>query len=248
MPARWNKGEIIAIETLSPTTKQFTIKVEGTEILNYKAGQFIVLDLPIGEKRLNRWRSYSIANAPDQSNIIQLSIVYLEGGRASQYFFEEVKIGTEVKFKKPDGNFCLPDEIVTDLVFICTGTGVAPFRSMLQTIQQGKIKHKNIHLVFGTRKKEGILYRNEFEKLQEDNPNFKYYVALSRVSEIQQEDFNFPITKGYLHQIYQSFQLDAMDKPHFYICGWTQMIDDAVANLFVKMQVPKQQIHYELYG
>ena len=60
------------------------------------------------------------------------SIVKLEGGLGTTYLFEEAKVGTEIKFKKPAGVFTLPADVSDkNLVFICTGTGVAPFRSMV---------------------------------------------------------------------------------------------------------------------
>ena len=60
---KWYDSEIINIKEQSPTTRLFTLKVQGDEPINFKAGQFVTMDLPISEKRLKRWRSYSIANA-----------------------------------------------------------------------------------------------------------------------------------------------------------------------------------------
>jgi CDP-4-dehydro-6-deoxyglucose reductase len=124
---------------------------------------------------------------------------------------------------------------------ICTGTGVAPFRSMLIDIQKNKKQHKNIHLIFGTRNESGILYREEFEKLEKEMPGFKYTITLSR-------DENWKGLKGYVHQVYLEEYKNVRPDVDFYICGWSNMIDDAVANLLLKLKYDKSQIHYELYG
>ncbi|NJL76697.1 MAG: hypothetical protein HC892_18430, partial [Saprospiraceae bacterium] len=117
------------------------------EIVSFKAGQFVTMDLPIHEKRLKRLRSYSIASAPSNDNILEFCIVQLEGGMATNYFFNEVNVGTSILFKPPSGVFILPEPITKDLVFICTGTGVAPFRSMLFDIFNHKKPHQKLHLI-----------------------------------------------------------------------------------------------------
>lgn len=246
MAKKWFDSKVIKIEDESSTTKRFWVKVEGDEIVDFKAGQFVTLDLPISDKRTKRWRSYSIANAPDQSNILEFCIVLLEGGAGTTYFFEEVKIGTPIKFKKPAGGFYLPEKIETDLVFICTGTGVAPFRSMLWDIYNNKIPHKNIHLIFGTRTEDGILYEKELEDLMEKMPDFKYSVALSRAEVLSEKKYE--LVKGYVHPIYQKHFAKVRDDVDFWICGWSNMIDEAVAKLMINMGYDKKQIHYELYG
>ena len=239
MAWKWYDSKVVQIEDASPNTKRFW--VETDENIAFKAGQFVTMDLPISDKRLKRWRSYSIANPPDNTNQLEFCIVNLEGGAASQYLFNEVVVDTPIRFKGPSGTFTLPDSISKDLVLICTGTGVAPFRSMIHEIIQNDIPRKNIHLIFGTRYESGILYRDEFEKIAGDHEWFSYDVALSR------ED-SWDGHKGYVHDIYMQKYGDSPHEKDYYLCGWSAMIDDAVANLIVKMKVDKSRIHYELYG
>ena len=70
MPTTWYDSKVIKIENQSPTTKRFWVEVEGVDSFDFKAGQFVTMDLPLGEKRKQRWRSYSIANAPDGTNVL----------------------------------------------------------------------------------------------------------------------------------------------------------------------------------
>ena len=241
MPWKWYDSTLIKIEDQSPTTKRFWVEIPKEEPISFKAGQFVTMDLPISDKRLKRWRSYSIANAPNGSNVLEFCVVHLDGGAASDYLFNTVKIGENIRFKGPDGGFVLPDPIEKDLVLICTGTGIAPFRSMLIDLQKNQKPHKNIHLIFGTRYEDGILYRDEFEQLEKEMPGFKYSVTLSR-------DEKWKGLKGYVHQVYMEDYKKPRPDVDFYICGWTNMIDDAVANLLLKLKYDKSQIHYELYG
>lgn len=241
MATTWHIGKVVRIEDQSPTTKRFWLEVDGEETFDFRAGQFITMDLPIGERRNQRWRSYSIANAPNGSNLLELCIVHLDSGLASGWLFNEAKIGTDIKFKGPDGTFTLPDEIEKDLVLVCTGTGVAPFRSMILDVFHKKIPHRGIHLIFGTRTSDGILYQQEFEELAQKMPGFRYSVALSRA---QQNGFH----SGYVHDIYLKNYEEKRPDITFYLCGWTEMVDEAVANLIVKMGYDRGQVKYELYG
>lgn len=241
MPWTWYDSKVIRIEDESSSTKRFWLEIPDVPSFDFEAGQFVTMDLPISDKRLKRWRSYSIANAPDGTNVLEFIIVYLDGGGASEYLFHEVKVGTPIRFKGPSGTFTLPKDLTKDLVFICTGTGIAPFRSMIQDLYRKKTPFKNIHLIFGTRHEEGILYRKEMEELARELPNFRYSIALSR-----QEDWAG--YKGYVHQIYLDEYKEVRPDVDFYLCGWSNMIDDAVANLIVKLGYDKSQVHYELYG
>lgn len=241
MAWKWYDSKVIDIQEASPTTKRFWVKVEEVDELDFEAGQFVTMDLPINEKRLKRWRSYSIANGPDGSNVLEFCIVKLEGGAASEYLWDEVKIGSPIRFKGPSGTFVLPKKLDFDMVMVCTGTGVAPFRSMLQEIQRNDLKHKKLHLIFGTRLSEGIIYQEEFIEMTKTIPNFTFSVALSREESKQHHN-------GYVHDIYLEDYKTPREDVHFYLCGWTGMIDDAVANLILKLGYDKSQVHYELYG
>ncbi len=237
--ATWYDGKVIEIKDISPTTKHFLLEVPELEQIDFRAGQFITMDLPIHEKRLKRWRSYSIANPPNGKNTIELCIVYLEGGLASEYLFKELQLHDTIKFKGPVGVFVLPEKLEDSVVLICTGTGVAPFRSMIYDLIQKQKLPKHLHLIFGTRLQENILYREEFEALQLKYPEFKYTVTLSR-------DKNWKGATGYVHAIYES-EYAKQPSTKFYLCGWQTMIDEANVRL-QKMGVPTSNIVYELYG
>lgn len=241
MPWKWYDSQIIQIKDLSPQVKQFWLKISDQDRFQFKAGQFVTLDLPIHDKRTKRWRSYSIANHPDDTNILELCVVFNPEGEATKYLFNEAKIGTAIKFKGPSGTFTLPEDLSDELVLISTGTGVVPFRSMLWDIYYDQKDFNKIHLIFGTRHETGILYRNEFEELAKRLKNFEYSIALSR-------EENWSGCKGYVHKIYESMYQEVIPNRKFYLCGWSNMIDDAVAKLLIDMKYDKSQILYELYG
>src|SRR5207237_8125176 len=100
--------------------------------------------------------------------------------------------------------FTLPESIDKDLYFICTGTGIAPFRSMAQHRIYNKIPHQNIYLIFGCRKLCDGLYASEMKELEQKSPSFKYIPTLSR------EDESAAVRRGYVHAVYEELCRDKM--------------------------------------
>src|SRR5580765_504314 len=154
----WQTGKIVRIENEAENTRRFWIELPSLQSFDFKPGQFVTIDLPIHEKPNKRWRSYSIASWPDGTNTFELVIVLMEGGAGTTYLFNKVDIGSELILRGPQGVFVLPEKIEQDLFFICTGTGVAPFRSMAHHILIHNIPHRNIYLIFGCRKFPDCLY------------------------------------------------------------------------------------------
>src|SRR5687767_169051 len=187
----WRIGKVIKIAEETPSTRRYWIQVPELENFDFKPGQFVTLDLPIHEKPNKRWRSYSIASWPDNTNVFELCIVLLEDGVGTNYLFNEIKEGSEITLRGPVGVFTMPEPLDKDLFLVCTGTGIAPFRSMLHYIKLHNIPYKNIYLLFGSRTKLDLLYYDELKKLSDSMPNVHYLPTLSR------EDWEGQ--KGYVH-------------------------------------------------
>ena len=241
----WRKGIVTRIEQETYNTRRFWITVPEIESFDFVPGQFVTLDLPIHEKPNKRWRSYSIASWPDGTNTFELLIVILEGGLGTTYLFNEVFEGSELTLRGPQGVFTLPQELSKDLYFICTGTGIAPFRSMVHHIQRHSIPHQNINLIFGTRKREDLVYLEEMRRLEGEVEGFHYLPTLSREA--------WDGCCGYVHAVYenlvhQKMNGDAEPPPaQFYLCGWRAMVDEAKQRI-LKLGYDKKDIHLELYG
>ena len=243
----WQKGKIISNKQVAPTTRSFFIEVPEVDSFDFEPGQFITLDLPIHEQKNRRWRSYSIASYPNKTNIIELVIVYLDGGAGSNFLFNETKVGDELTFRGPLGKFVLPTHLNKDLFLICTGTGIAPFRSMIHFIKENNIHYKNIYLIFGSRTFDYCLYKDELIALQENMKNFFYIPCFSR-----ENDIPAWAKKGYVHEAYSEIIAskkinETLSPAYFYLCGWKNMIDDA-RNKIMELGYEKTDIHYELYG
>ena len=242
--SKWKEAVITRIQDRSPTVRSFWVALPDRERLEFRPGQFLTLDLPISDNRRERWRSYSIASAPDGTNEAELCIVRLPNGRGTRYLFEEAGAGTQVLTKEPGGVFTLPERPLDyDVVMVCTGTGVAPFRSMLY--ERLPREDRKIHLIFGCRRPEDLLYREEFERLGKQYAHFTYTATLSR--ELPGETAPFETLRGYVHQVYKRDYTTPRSDLRFYLCGWSKMVDEARANL-LGMGYAERQVILELYG
>ncbi len=243
-PLTWQKAEVISIVQETKQTRRFRLKLLNQERFDFEPGQFVTLDLPIGEKPGKRWRSYSIASWPDGSNEIELLIVLLEGGAGSTFLFNNIKIGSLVNLRGPQGIFLLDPVIDTDLYFICTGTGIAPFRSMLHHIKNKRLSHRKIFLVFGTRTRADLLYYEEMKSLEKEMNDFYYLPTLSRES--------WDGCCGYVHAVYEQLVKEQVKDENlppskFYLCGWKDMITEAKQRI-LELGFDKKSIVQEVYG
>jgi ferredoxin-NADP reductase len=253
-PQPWRTGKVIRIEDETPSTRRYWIQVPELESFDFTPGQFVTLDLPIHEKPAKRWRSYSIASWPDGTNVFELVIVLLEGGAGTTYIFNEVKVGHEFTYRGPQGVFVLPETIDRDLFFICTGTGVAPFRAMSHHLVNHGIPHQNIYLIFGCRKFGDCLYGSELKELAQKSSTFNYMPTFSREEPAEGKHYT-----GYVHNIYEDIVKRNLPggvnengapivKPaYFYLCGWKNMIDEAKKRI-QDLGYDRKSIHQELYG
>jgi len=238
------KAKLIDIVKETTTTNRFYLRPDSKP--TFKPGQFVSLDLPIDEKPSKRIRHYSVANSPSQDTY-ELIIVKKPGGKGTDYLWN-TSIGEEIEFTGPSGIMTMGEDTNKNYIFICTGTGISPFKSMLEHIKENNIETGDIHLVFGTRDKDSILYYDEMIQLEKNIPQFKYHIILSR------EEWNGK--KGYVHLIYEQIIQDYFNQIEegsyngldieFFICGWKDMVKEARAKL-QELGFDKKQIKIEIY-
>lgn len=214
----FHQAEISNIIEINPMVKRFFLKFSHDII--FQSGQFVIIDFG----KLNHTystRSYSIADI-SHGNTIELCVSLKQDGAATPLLFNS-KVGDQLKVSIPQGRFVLPDALETENIgFICTGTGVAPFRAMIKDLLEYRKYTGKVYLFFGCRTQIDILYREEFEELQNKYSNFHYTPVLSRES--------WSGANGYVHKHYEGI---FKDKPNaiIYLCGWTNMIKETRDNL-----------------
>ena len=223
---------------LSEQTKHLEFELEGIPRFGFVAGQWLsfTINKPDGEEIT---RAYSLASPPNGSGRFALCLNRVQDGYMSN-FLCEMKEGETIRCQGPFGDFILRPPM-RDTVFIATGTGVAPFRSMLHWVLADPARHQDrqLCLLFGSRRETDIYYHEEFLRLAAEHQNFRYLPTLSAGSP------EWPGLRGYVQQHVPGIVAGRSDM-HAYICGLDKMIK-ANRELLKDLGWDRKSIRYEKY-
>ncbi len=226
---------VVESKIVTPRNIHLRFQLPKGKEMHFKAGQFVQIFVPQPDKP--RRTSYSIASSPQHPDYFELCVTHVEGGKSST-FLHHLKVGDKVTAMGPLGKFTQPEPLPRDVVYIATGSGIAPMRSMIYDEIHRKTSRK-MYLLFGNRFDDDIIYQKDWEELAKQNPTFKVFFTLSRPSD------QWKGSKGYVQEKIAEFVPDPKSKD-FYICGLSKMIND-VQDKLLSLGVPKEQIHYEKY-
>lgn len=203
---------IQSLDRMAPDVLRVKLRLPPRHGLRYLAGQYIDLIAPDGSRR-----SYSIANAPAGLDQIELHVRQVPGGLMSSYWFDRAKPEDLLRFEGPRGTFFLRDIAGRELVFLATGTGLAPVKAMLESLAAvpRAARPCSIALFWGGRRPEDLYCEPAPEGLDVD-----YVPVLSRAGP------DWAGARGHV----QDRLLDRRPDWHrisVYACGSEAMIEDA---------------------
>lgn len=197
-------------------------------------------------------RAYSMASYPEERDIIMLNVriatpppgMDAPPGVMSSYIFN-LKPGDEVAISGPFGEFFARDTD-NEMVFVGGGAGMAPMRShIFDQLRRLKSKRK-MTFWYGARSYREMFYVDDFNKLQEENPGFKWYIGLS---EPKPED-NWTGYTGFIHNVLYENYLKHHPAPEdceYYLCG-PPMMNAAVIKMLEDIGVERENIMLDDFG
>ncbi|MEC8220859.1 MAG: FAD-dependent oxidoreductase [Nanoarchaeota archaeon] len=237
------KAIISQIKELTPDVKHFELTLKDE--MEFKAGQFI--NLAFEEEGTLVRKPYSIASHPHDPKKIELCIKLVPNGKLTPHLWKKEE-GFEVEVMGPLGLFNLDkvkaieetDELTSELkpqlLFIGTGTGIAPLRSMIKELIANEEDYQ-MTLLFGVRHEGHHCYEDEFKNLEILSPNFKYIPIVSRPTETWE---------GRIGHVQNNLDSIQADNTQVYICGLPLMVEETTQKLLEK-GFTKEQIHAEKY-
>jgi ferredoxin-NADP reductase len=255
MPFQTFTARLIRSVRLSELTKHLEFEMNGIPRFGFVAGQWLSFktNKPDGEEII---RAYSIASPPEGNNKFALCLNRVQDGFMSN-FLCDMKEGDEIRCQGPFGDFILRPPM-RDTIFIATGTGIAPFRSMLHWLfasdpeaeKDGRglpsstntpARHQGhqLYLLFGNRTEKDIYYHDEFERLAREHANFDYLPTLSRGGP------EWKGLRGYVQEHVPGIVAGRTDM-HAYICGLDKMVK-ANRDLLKSLGWDRKSILYEKY-
>lgn len=233
---RRHPTRVLSIARPSEDLVLLRLRFSPSKELRFRSGQFVYVWAPTlqGETK----RPYSIASPPSDANHVDLAVKSVNPAGVSGWLYgRQPKDVVEVSDAYGTFFFKTPPE--RTVVFLATGTGVAPFRSMLLDLLYAGDQRK-IWLFLGSSHPKDLPYHAELQRLSENFQNFRYIPTLSRASFQEWGGARGWIQEPFLHHFYKRTDYDA------YICGVRRMVDDA-AELVAEQGLPKEEIHLERY-
>ena len=210
------RARIAAMERLADDVMRLRLELPAGQRVAYRAGQYINILLPEGEKR-----SFSFATAPHEAGGIELQIRHIPGGKFTTHVFTRMKIGDTVEFEGPLGSFFLREDSEKPMIFVAGATGFAPVKSMLEHAFQIGMKRRMV-LYWGVRSKKDLYLADLPEKWVAEHPNFTFVPVLS---EPKPED-HWTGRTGLVHEAILEDYPD-LSAHQIYACGSVGMVEAA---------------------
>jgi ferredoxin-NADP reductase len=238
MPFRTFTARLTRSIALSEQTRHLEFEMQGIPRFDFVAGQWLSLKHRHSAGREST-RAFSIASPPEEGNGFALCLNRVPHGFMSNFLYD-LRKGEELSCQGPFGDFILRPP-VRDTIFIATGTGIAPFRSMLRWVFGKDSRHggKQFWLVFGSRFEADIYYHQEFVRLAAEHANFHYLPTLSRGGT------QWAGRRGYV-QDHVRGTLTGRTDIEAYVCGLDKMIQ-ANCDLLESLGWERKAIRYEKY-
>ena len=198
-------------------------------------------------------RAYSMANYPGEKGIVMLNVRIaspppgssgIPAGKMSSYIFN-LKAGDEVTISGPFGEF-FARETKKEMVFVGGGAGMAPMRSHIFDQMDRLHTDRKVTFWYGARSKREMFYVEDFDRLQANNDNFTWHVALS---DAMPEDQWTGYT-GFIHNVLFEEYLKNHPAPEdceYYMCG-PPIMNQSVINMLLDLGVDREDIMLDDFG
>lgn len=235
-PAKVFPARVADLQLLAPDVMAVFLQLPGNQQLSFTAGQYLDVLTPVGR------RSFSIANAqdylPSESPWLELHIRHVEGGQFTPTVFTELRKGTVWRIEAPHGSFAWQASS-RPVIIVAGGTGLAPVKSMLETLRRKQQLSQTVHVYWGVRDVADI-YAPEIIDAWQQNPQIEVTPVLSAPS-----DAATTLRKGWVHEaILDDYQ--SLADYDVYACGPPPLIE-AVRTTFLQHGLPEEQLFLDSF-
>jgi CDP-4-dehydro-6-deoxyglucose reductase len=216
MTARPFRALVQQIRPLTPDIREMTLEMVEPSSLSFQAGQSIAVAVPDDTSRSPLLRYFSLASSPRTSTHLTLLLNSQDHGKGSTFLLGH-EVGAEVQVFGPYGSFLLQHELDKELLFVGTGTGVAPLWSMIAALLE-EASPQRIRLLWGLRSEGDRYYFQELEAWSTQHQNFSYALTLSKPSAA------WGGKSGRVTDLLQEFS--TVDHLAAYVCGNRAMVNE----------------------
>jgi NAD(P)H-flavin reductase len=229
------QAEVGGIRDLTHDVRELELRLQEPKDIFFKAGQFISFEVAKAGFPYAVTRSYSIASPPSLRDRVLLVFNLVTGGPGSTYLYA-LRKGDPVAFKGPAGSFYLREDRKRHLLFVATGTGIAPLRSMLLTRFE-RNDSQPVTLFWGLRYERDLYYQDELQALADRHEQFSFVTTLS------QPGTKWTGARGRVTALVRE-RITSVQNLAVYLCGNGDMIKDVAAIIQAKGLCPIYREQY----
>jgi len=225
LPCRVQKMERIAEDVMV-----LFLKLPANEYLQFLAGQYIDI-----LQKDDKPRSFSLANAPHEDELLELHVRNIAGGTFTHHVFNEMKERDILRIKGPLGTFFLREDSNKPIIFIASGTGFAPVKAIIEHAMFIGIK-RPMHLYWGVRKQADFYMLDETKKWEQYGIKFTPVVS----------DEPWSGRTGFVHQAVVDDYAD-LSGYQVYACGAPIVVEAAHRDLTQKCKLPNEEFFSDAF-
>jgi CDP-4-dehydro-6-deoxyglucose reductase len=224
------------IERPSHDVAVLYLSLPANERLQFLAGQYIEIIMRDGKRR-----AYSMANAPEDDMHIELHVRNMAGGAFTEFVFTKIKERDILRFEGPLGTFFLREDSDKPIVFVASGTGFAPIKSIVEHAFHAGVRRQMV-LYWGARIKADLYMLDLALKWQTEHANFSFVPVLSE-----------PLTEdqwqGRTGLVHLAVMQDFPDLSGFqvYACGAPVMVEAAHRDFTTQAKLPEDEFYSDAF-
>jgi CDP-4-dehydro-6-deoxyglucose reductase len=206
------------------------LRLPANERLQFLAGQYIDILQKVGKPR-----SFSLANAPHDDELLQLHVRNIAGGAFTQHVFNGMKVRDILRIKGPLGSFFLREDSPKPIIFVASGTGFAPVKSIIEhALYIGQ--QRRMHLYWGVRKASDLYMQDKINEWQHLGIKFTPVVS----------DEAWSGRSGFVHQaVLEDYQ--DLSEYQVYACGAPVVVEAAHRDFTAQRRLPNEEFFSDAF-
>jgi Na+-transporting NADH:ubiquinone oxidoreductase subunit F len=229
-------ARVSSARMLTHDIREIHLALIEPEEIEFRPGQYVQVKVPAAEPT---FRAYSVSSAPEEKGEIELIVRLIPGGLGSTYL-HRVKVGDELDFTGPYGEFELSESADTDVVCVGGGCGLAPIKSIIHYVYK-RWPERKVWLFFGARSAQDVFYLQEFEEFAKKHPALQVCYALSE----PEADDKWDGPTGFIHKSVDERLPEGPNRQAF-LCGPPPMVEATIEVLGSK-QVGEDKVFYDKF-
>ena len=224
-------AKIQSIQKLTQDVIKVSLRLPPNANFKYNSGQYVNLI------KGNLKRSYSVANAFKEKASLDFFIKKYENGLMSAYWFEGAKENDLLRMEGPLGSFFIRESNYENIIFLATGTGIAPIKAILENIHASPLdfKDKQFFVFVGARYKEDLFWEPDIHR----DIKITYIPVLSRQKQ------GWTGERGYVQDAVLRHHID-LENVQVYACGSNEMIQ-AAKEVFIKNKLSESNFFSDAF-